>query len=211
MKLQAKKNTGPAIETNAWAAVLAKRAADGDRAAFDRLVDLFWEDIFRMVYYRTFSRLDAEDLTQDIFMRAYSNIGGLRKFDRFRPWLFSIAVNMVRDFHRKNRLLSIFRVSDRLEEPDLPETQTQDRPSPLDLVLKQEFWKRVREFSDSLPRLEREVFLLRFMDHLTINEIAAALKKNENTVKTHLYRAVNKFRKKPGLTGFLREGPHEGK
>lgn len=209
MKLQAKKNTGPAIEKNAWAAAPAKRASDGDRAAFDRLVDLFWEDIFRMVYYRTFSRLDAEDLTQDIFMRAYSNMGRLRKFDRFRPWLFRIAVNMVRDFQRKNRLLSIFRVSDRLEEPDLP--QTQDRLSPLNLVLKQEFWERVREFSDGLPRLEREVFLLRFMDHLTISEIAASLKKNENTVKTHLYRAVNKFRKNRGLAGLLREGPHERK
>ena len=58
---------------------------------------------------------------------------------------------------------------------------------------------------DKLSKIEREVFLLRFFDHLNINQIAGALKKNESTIKTHLYRALAKFRKEPGLRKLLKE------
>jgi len=53
--------------------------------------------------------------------------------------------------------------------------------------------------------MEREVFLLRFFDHLNINEIAGALKKNKSTIKTHLYRALAKFKKEPEIRQLLKE------
>ena len=53
--------------------------------------------------------------------------------------------------------------------------------------------------------MEREVFLLRFFDHLSIKEIAGVLKKNESTVKTHLYRALAKFKKEPAMRKLLSE------
>jgi RNA polymerase sigma-70 factor (ECF subfamily) len=53
--------------------------------------------------------------------------------------------------------------------------------------------------------MEREVFLLRFFDHLSLNEIAGVLKKNESTVKTHLYRALAKFKKEPAMRQLLNE------
>ena len=58
---------------------------------------------------------------------------------------------------------------------------------------------------DKLSKMEREVFLLRFFDHLNLNEIAGVMKKNESTIKTHLYRALAKFRKEPGLRQLLKE------
>jgi len=53
--------------------------------------------------------------------------------------------------------------------------------------------------------MEREVFLLRFMDHLNIKEISQVLKRSESSVKTHLYRALQKFRKEPELIKLLKE------
>jgi len=65
---------------------LVEKARAGSRIAFEQLVDLFQEDIFRTVYYRTRSRMDAEDLTQDIFIKAFKNLSGLKAFDRLRDF-----------------------------------------------------------------------------------------------------------------------------
>jgi len=61
-------------------------------------------------------------------------------------------------------------------------------------LLRREFWDRLKKFAGGLSRWEREIFFLRFLDQLTIREIAEALQKSESAVKTHLYRAVNKFK-----------------
>ena len=184
---------------------LTARAVAGDRQAFDRLMEIYWEDIFRMVYYRTFSRHDAEDLTQEVFMRAYINLSRLKRYDRIRPWLYSIAVNQIRDFRRKKLWRTLFVSAVEGDPLDPRETQRVQGDSPLDLVLKEEFWTRVKAFTDSLPRREREVFLLRFLDRLTLREIAAVLNRSESAVKTHLYRAVRKFQRKPSLYRLLQE------
>ena len=59
---------------------------------------------------------------------------------------------------------------------------------------RKDFWERVEKMLDLLSAREREAFLLRFFDDLSIKEITAAMGKNESTVKTHLYRAVNKIK-----------------
>jgi len=193
------------VEAETSVTALVERAALGDRDAFDRLAERFWGEIFRMVYYRTFSRADAEDLTQDIFLRAYSKLNSLRSFDRFRPWLFSISLNAIRDFQRRKSVLPILKMTASIEEHPLPDIQPQDEAAPLNGLMRQEFWGQVMMFTRSLPRTEREVFILRFFDQLTIREIATAMDKHESTIKTHLYRAVGKFQKSPRLKGLLRE------
>lgn len=183
---------------------LVRLARKNDRAAFDRLVEMFSDRIFRMVYYRTHSRMDAEDLTQEVFIRVVTNINGLKDESRFTPWLFSIAANTVRDFHRKRKLLWIFKFRQMQEagENSVPGAQT---PDPLDNVLKQEFWGQVEIFSKNLSYWEREIFFLRFFDQLGIREIAQATNKSESAVKTHLYRALAKFKKKSGAFARFRE------
>ena len=184
---------------------LVKQARDGNRWAFDQLIDRYQGDIHRMIYYRIRARMDAEDLTQDVFIRAFRSISRLREPDRFRSWLFRIAVNRVNDYLRKKRVRSIFKSSD--ESPDIqPEaTQVQEQPEALEQVLKEDFWRQVGRIAKKLSKMEREVFMLRFLDNLNINEIAQTLKKSESTVKTHLYRALAKFKKEKALRQFLQE------
>ena len=158
-----------------------------------------------MIYYRIRARMDDEDLTKDVFIRAFRSISRLREPDRFRSWLFRIAVNRVNDYLRKKRVRSIFKSSD--ENPDIqPEaTQFQEQPEALEQVLKEDFWRQIGRIAKKLSKMEREVFMLRFLDHLNINEIAQTLKKSESTVKTHLYRALAKFKKEKALRQFLQE------
>jgi RNA polymerase sigma-70 factor (ECF subfamily) len=186
-------------------ASLVERASGGEKSAFDQLVNMFQGDIFRMVYYRTRSQMDAEDITQDVFVQAYKNISRLNSPEQFRSWLFSIAVNRVRDFHRKNKFRALFGLYTEGEEDRESPAGRNDDDDALDTITKKDFWKQVGGLLDKLSKMEREVFMLRFMDDLGIREIAETLKKQESTVKTHLYRALEKFRREPSMRELLRE------
>jgi RNA polymerase sigma-70 factor (ECF subfamily) len=186
-------------------AELAKQARDGNRRAFEQLIDRYQGDIHRMIYYRIRTRMDAEDLTQDVFVRAYRSISRLREPERFRSWLFTIAVNRVNDYLRKKRVRSIFKSSDEGTEVQPVEADFENRPEALEQVLKDDFWRHIERIAKKLSKMEREVFMLRFLDNLNINEIAQTLKKSESTVKTHLYRALTKFKKEKELRQFLQE------
>jgi len=196
-------NTTPGTSTQL--VLLVNQAKDGKRSAFSQLVDQFQADVFRMVFYRIRSRTDAEDIAQDVFLKAYQKISSLKDASRFRGWLFSITLNRIRDFQRKKRFRSLFKVEDENLEYQPPDETGTDQPEALDRVLREDFWRQIRLILDKLSKMEREVFLLRFFDHLNINEIAGALKKNESTIKTHLYRALAKFKKEPGIRQLLKE------
>jgi len=182
--------------------MLVKKAGAGNKASLEELVTLFREDIFRMVYYRVRSRMDAEDLTQDIFIQMMKHLPDLKDADRFRPWLFRIAVNRVMDFHRKKKLLAFLGTAADVEASGFVLTEKSENPE--NDMLKKEFREQFRNFAESLSRWEKEVFLLRFSDHLGIREISEILKKNESTVKTHLYRALKKFRENPEFRDLIK-------
>jgi RNA polymerase sigma-70 factor (ECF subfamily) len=184
---------------------LVNRAREGNRSALAQLADQFHQDIFRMVFYRIRSRVDAEDLTQDVFLKAFQKIESVRDAAKFRGWLFSIALNRIRDFQRKKRFRSLFKKEDEDIEFHSIEKTDSDQPEALEQVLRKDFWRQIGLILQKLPTMEREVFLLRFFDHLSLKEIAGVLKKNESTVKTHLYRALAKFKKEPAMRQLLNE------
>lgn len=172
---------------------LAENARNGNRLSFQELVSLFQQDIYRLAYYRTFSQMDAEDLTQDVFEQAYRKLETLNDPQRFRAWLYSIAVNRCNDFLRKRKYTAMLHRSS-IQEQDFTETEKYMDTSYGDRIDKKTFWKQVRSMLAKLSTMEREVFTLRFLDHRNINEIASILMRNESTVKTHLYRALDKVR-----------------
>jgi len=185
-------------------AVCVEQARSGDRRAMSELIAMFREDIYRMVYYRTGNRMDAEDLTQEVFLKVFDNLKSLKDTAMFRPWLYRIAVNRVNDYHRRKKFLSFFvPAGDREDGPEMEDVKGSDE-SVLDQVIKKEFWREVESFMRRLSKLEREVFQLRFMDHLGIAEISVVLGRGESTVKTHLYRAVKKFQTEEHLIGLIR-------
>jgi len=198
-------NTTTAPETADQLSLLVEQAKAGNRSAFAQLADRFHEDIFRMVYYRIKSRDDAEDITQDVFLKVFQKISSLKEPAKFRGWIFSITLNRIRDFQRKKRFRSLFKAEDENIESHAPEPIDQDHPDALDHIIKKDFWRQIGLILKKLSKMEKEVFLLRFFDHLSLNEIAGVLKKNESTVKTHLYRALAKFKNEPEMRRILSE------
>lgn len=184
---------------------LVIKARDGNRLAFEQLIDRFQGEIHRMIYYRIRARMDTEDLTQDVFIRAYRSISRIREPGKFRSWLFTIAVNRVNDYLRKKKVRSIFKSSDEDTSIQPAATDGQDPPEALEQILKEDFWRHIGRIAKKLSKMEREVFMLRFLDNLNIDEIARILKKSDSTVKTHLYRALAKFRNEKKLRQFLQE------
>ncbi len=156
-----------------------------------------------MVFYRVRSRVDAEDITQDVFLKAFQKISSIKDASKFRGWLFTIALNRIRDFQRKKRFRGLFKVEDEQIESHPDTVHDQKQPEALEQVMRQDFWNQIGKILNKLPKMEREVFLLRFFDHLSITEMAAVLKKSESTVKTHLYRSLKKFKKEPVMRQLL--------
>lgn len=182
----------------------AIRARQGDRKAFGRLASHFWDEVFRMLYYRVSNASDAEDLCQEVFIKAFVRMPKLRQPESVRAWLYGIALNQSRDFLRKRRLLSIFKSTPQGENPEATD-ESRMGTSALEAAAARRFWRKVAQFLQSLPGLQREVFTLRYMDELTIPEIAQALGRSQSAVKTHLYRAVERFKRSPSLVRELRE------
>ena len=106
---------GETPETESQVPVLARLAKAGNKEPFEKLVDIFQKEIFRMVYYRTQSYMDAEDLTQEVFIKAYESLHTLREVHYFKSWLFKIAINRVRDFKRKKQIF-VFLGTEKREE-----------------------------------------------------------------------------------------------
>ena len=198
-------NTTSNPGTSAQLVPLVNQAKAGNRSALAQLADRFHEDIFRMVFYRIRSKVDAEDITQDVFLKAFQKISSVKDAAKFRGWLFSITLNRVRDFQRKKRFRSLFKTEDENIESHPTERSNSDHPEALEQVMRKDFWRQIGLILKKLPKMEREVFLLRFFDHLSLNEIAGVLNKNESTIKTHLYRALAKFKKEPAMRRLLNE------
>lgn len=167
--------------------------------------------------------MDAQDLSQEIFLTAMKKMGTLKSPDKFKSWLYRIAVNKVRDHLRKKKFMALFTpfISDDNKErqpgnqpsgysytqeemtgPHRKETAQQE-----DRLHQKEFWEHVKQMTLELSAMESEVFMLRFFDQQELADIAAILNKGESTVKTHLYRALKKIRNHPGK-GVLLEGRH---
>jgi RNA polymerase sigma-70 factor (ECF subfamily) len=148
--------------------------------------------------------MDAEDLCQDVFLKAYRSIKGLKSAAVFRSWLYRIAVNRVKDYYRKKQFQSLFSFSSTDEETFHEPPEMTVAPQGEKSVHRQDFWRQIRKMTEVLSTVEREVFMLRFFDELSIKEIGATLKKNESTVKTHLYRGLKKIKTAAsGLDGIL--------
>jgi RNA polymerase sigma-70 factor (ECF subfamily) len=185
---------------------LVERARNGDRTAFHKLVDQFQPEIYRMMFYRSRSQMDAEDLTQDVMLKAYKNIRRLKSSALFRSWLYRIAHNRLKDYYRRMQFKSLFGFVS-LDAEGFQETAAMSAAPEVEGGLsKKDFWRQIDQMLTCLSAMEKEVFLLRFFDQLTIKEISAALRKSESTIKTHLYRALCKLKAMTGHWNGLLEG-----
>ena len=172
---------------------LVDRARGGDADALGGLYDAYAGRLYRYCLARVGDETEAEDLTEDIFLRVLGGIEGFewRAGDRgqhvpFGAWLFRIARNEVASFRR--------RAASRPAAGELPDGLRDGARGPQELaearLTIEEVFRAVRE----LPEAQREVILLRFASGLSVAETAAALGKNQPNVKVLQHKGVQRLR-----------------
>ena len=164
---------------------LLVEAAQGDTAQFDALYELHFERVYAFIASRTQDRATAEDLTSEVFHKALAN---LPRFEwrgvPFSAWLLRIAANAVVDHAKRAR-----REAPRLE--DAPEPAVSE-------VRMAEDHARLFRFVHELPEAQRQVVQQRFVEQLSLREIAARLGKTEGAIKQLQLRALEKLRAQMG-------------
>ena len=174
--------------------ILAARAAAGDADAFSVLVRRYEKLVFRSVFTMLGSRADAEDVTQEVFLRIWRGLPAFRGDAKFLSWLLSTAHNAGVDRLRKRkREAALFR-----ELPEDAEQEPADTGAdadPAEAVLRGERTEAVRLALGALPEEYRTVLQLREFEGMSCGTIASLLGIREGTVRTRLFRARKELKK----------------
>ena len=171
----------------------------GDRSAFDLLV-LRWDRKIQGAIYRLIgSEEEARDLCQEAFLKAYRGLGAFKGEARFSSWLYQIALNLCRDRMRRRRGRTF--VSLDALEADGQAPVLRDDTTALDLALARDLQHRVKAAVLALPEEQREVIVLKEYEGLTFQQIADVLDLPVSTVKTRLYRGLDKLKERLSREG----------
>lgn len=187
----------------------------GDQDAFPELVRRHTRSIYNLAYRSTGDVMEAENIVQETFARAYAALprtygksGGRAPF---KPWLLTIATNLCRNRARRMRREPAHAAAHVLVDgeaiADTVEQVIDPGPEPLDALLTGEKVAALDRAVAALPLAYRQAIVLRYMEGLTYEEVAAALGLPLNTVRTHLFRAKERLRRH--LTR-IQEGERDG-
>jgi len=178
---------------------LVARAQEGEREAFEVLVERYKVKAYHIAFDYIRDREEAKDLSQEAFLRAFSH---LRTFDMrssFYTWFYRILVNLCVDYCRHRRRVNWVPLGD--PEKRLENQDGTDASSPGALALAEETSRKLGAALDMLPPRQRTAFLLRNHEGLSIREIAQVMKTREGTVKAQLHRSIITLRQ--NLAGLL--------
>lgn len=173
----------------AWGPVpdVIERARSGDRAAFAELYDSFVDSVYRYLLYRVREPADAEDLTSEVFTRAFANIHRYRwQGKSFLAWLYTIARNAVTDRRRRERPMVDF---------DTAYGVAEDGPTAHDRAVHGEQVNALRGAVKHLTSEQQQVLSLRFEANLSSRQVAKLLGKNEGAIRALQFRALGRLRK----------------
>ncbi len=170
-------------------AELVAQHFQGDPRAFAELVKRYTNAIYNVAYRFTNDAHEAENVTQETFLRAWNALPRVALDKPLKPYFLKIAVNLCRDWAEQKKL-ALSQSLDADNELDFPD----DANDPLRAVSDAELRERVRANLELLPPLYRTVIVLRYTEEMSYEEMAAALDVPINTVRTHLHRAKMKLR-----------------
>lgn len=183
---------------------LVARFKDGDESAFEEMVSRYWDRIYAMVHKLLRNTQDAEEVTQDAFIRAHRGLEKFRGDSSFSTWLYQIATNLARNRYwywwrrKRDKSVSFDQPLSSDSTTTLAEIFPANVESPEDIAITNEFKDRVAVAMELLNDKHREALVLRNVKSLTYEEIADELKISIGTVKSRIARARESLREKLG-------------
>jgi RNA polymerase sigma-70 factor (ECF subfamily) len=184
--------------------VLVARFKQGDQAAFDEMVSRYWDRIYSMVHQLLRNPQDAEEVTQDAFIRAHRGLVNFRGDSAFSTWLYQIATNLARNRYwywwrrKRDRSVSFDAPVSHDNETTLAEIIPAEAESPEKEAATQELLDGIAKGMEKLGTKHREILILRNVKNLSYEEIATILGISVGTVKSRIARARESLRAKLG-------------
>ena len=174
--------------------LLIGRAQRGDMDAFRELVERSKITTYWLAYDLTGNRHDAEDLSQEVFVRAFRALKKFRGDAKWSTWLYRITVNICYD-HRRARSSKALEYRDDLEGNNFMTHSEHPTSNPEKGAESGIIQEHIEHALKALSPQERSVFVLRHYHQLQLKEIAEALKIAEGSVKSYLFRAIKRLQK----------------
>ncbi len=171
---------------------LISRAAGGDSAAFQALVERHRSMVYRVAYQFAGNHHDAEDIAQEVFIKVYRSLDRFRQDSQLTSWMYRIVMNACIDHRRRHRSAIAAPLGEEAEQKML--NAPEDTPGPEECAYAGELGEVLEWEIGRLPKGQRVVFVMRHHQGMKLCEIAEALGLAEGTVKRQLHAAVHRLR-----------------
>ena len=164
-------------------AELVKKAQDGNEESFSELYDIYFDRIYSFIYFRVHHKEVAEDLTEDVFIKAWTKIASVNS-DSFGGWLYSISKNKIIDHYRKHREIVDLAEIENVIEADLNIVDEADLKINQKLLL-----SMLRELTPE----QQIIMKLKFLEGLENEEISELISKSVGSIRVVQHRAIQKL------------------
>jgi len=201
LEFAGKASAQPSLISEADERSLIRRAQEGDRVAFDRLIRLYDQNVLRLALQVVGSPEEARDLYQEAFLKVYRSIRNFRSEAKFSTWLYRVVMNVCLDhLRRQNTRKEVAVPAPQEGEPEFFQTVPEERPTldPERATHSKEIGRRIQVALERLNPRERMVFELKHYQGLKLRAIGEICKTSEQTVKNCLFRATQKLRMELG-------------
>ena len=166
-------------------------AQQGDTAAFDKLVEMYHSRIYTLTYQMTSNREDAEDLTQEVFVKAFEALPRFKRRSSFYTWLYRIGINKTINYRKKrnrNRPLSLDAMEQEVKQDEIYHDLS-SKGSPLRNLSLSELQLKLNEAMQGLSDKHRTVVVMHDMQGIPHDEIAKVVGVSVGTVRSRLFYA----------------------
>lgn len=160
-----------------------------DDAAFAKVYDFYVEKIYRFIFFKVSSKQEAEDLTSEVFLKAWQYINDEKQINSINAFLYTIARNKVIDYYRKNSKLKAVELDDSKLLNQNKNNQHQEEE--IDNKIAHD---NINKFLNQLKTEYKEALLLRYVDDFSISQIAQILNKTKGNVRVLIHRALEALR-----------------
>jgi RNA polymerase sigma-70 factor (ECF subfamily) len=184
---------------------LIARTLGGDGGAFGILVERFQRKIYRVAYAIVRDDTEADTITQDTFIQAYTHLARFQGRSELETWLTRIAINRSRDWLRRRKFVSLFSHDDESDNREYVIEPVDDRPDAERQFMAHQLRAAILRAERTLSSQQKIIFRLRHYENHSLEEIAELLGLRSGTVRAHLFRAIHKVRKELAEWVTLRE------
>ena len=175
---------------------LIQKLKSGDESSFKELVTQNQSRVLNTCYRFVNNREDAEDIAQEVFIEVYHSISSFRGEAKLTTWIYRIAVNVSIDVKRSKSRKRQIMIENVLEDSEnfLEKTYQDKGPQPDQLLELKDLNEQIEKALTTLPSRQRVAFVLRHFHDRSMEEIANILDCKAGTVRSHIFRAINKLK-----------------